>query len=65
MQRQKQTRRRSSGAALTALCCRISEAHRPLIRVGGGAGFMRNLFSIILMTNRYCCCSAVSNESSR
>ena len=65
VQRQKQTRHRSSGAVLTALCCRISEAHRPVIRVGGGAGFMRNLFSIILMTNRYRCCSAVANESSR
>ena len=32
------------GAALTALCWQILEAHRPLIRVGGGAGFMRNLF---------------------
>ena len=48
-----------------SICCRISEAHRPVIRVGGGAGFMRNLFSIILMTNRYRCCSAVANESSR
>ena len=30
-----------------------------------GCVLMRNLFSIILMTNCYCCCSAVANESSR